>query len=56
MVTTAANYVSWNNTGGVELQTYLVKGINSKKKVDTKKQICAGYKLRKAKGSLFIVA
>ena len=50
MATTATNYVGFDNTGS-ELQIYLVKGISSQKKVDTKKQICAGYKIRKTQGS-----
>ena len=35
---------------------FLVKGINSKKKLNTKKQICAGYKIRKTKGSQLLKA
>ena len=43
----------FNYRGCGQLQTFLVKGIKSKKKVNTKKQICAGYKIRKTKGLKF---
>ena len=50
---TATNYVGSNIRGCVYclMTKFIVKGINSKKKLNTKKQICAGYKIRKTKGS-----
>ena len=39
-----------------QLYEFLVKGINSNKKLDNKRQICAGYKIRKTKGLLLHIA
>ena len=56
MAMTATNYVGSNIIGCFELQKFLVKGIKSKKKLNTEKQICAGYKIRKTKGSQLLKA